>query len=99
VQKCRFTIELSSSIKANISKAILCPLCDSRLNIDYFSEDDPIRAWWDEAIIKADLTGGNGRFSSMTNAASRCPVADVQFYSQVCDFIRLRDLPASNCQC
>lgn len=43
-------------------EAILCPLCDARLNIDYFSEDDPIRAWWDEAIIKADLTGGNGRF-------------------------------------
>src|SRR5262245_59028490 len=43
-------------------EAIICPLCGSRLNIDYFSEDDPIRAWWDEAIIKADLTAGKGRF-------------------------------------
>jgi hypothetical protein len=43
-------------------EAVICPLCDSRLEVDYFSEDDPIRAWWDNAMIEADLTRGAGTF-------------------------------------
>src|SRR5262249_43389135 len=43
-------------------EAVICPLCEARSNIDYLSEDDPVRAWWDEAIIKADLNAGKATF-------------------------------------
>src|SRR5215470_12935697 len=64
-------------------EAIICPLCGSRLNIDYFSENDPIRAWWDEAIIKADENAGKGTFKldDQCNLAMLCCQGRAQFTS------------------
>ena len=62
-------------------EAIICPSCAARLVIDYFNEDDPIREWWDQANLEADVHHGEDVFELNPGAGCRMPCcqAEVKF--------------------
>lgn len=62
-------------------EAIICPSCKKRLELDHFSEDDPIGAWWQQANIEADVHRGEDIFELNSDATSRMPCcqAEVKF--------------------
>jgi len=54
-------------------EAILCPSCGRRLEIDYFSEMDPIGEWWRQANIEADVHRGEDVFELNPDAVCCMP--------------------------
>jgi hypothetical protein len=54
-------------------EAILCPSCKHKLILNFFSEDDPVRVWWEQVNLDADLTNGEDVFELNQDAVCRMP--------------------------
>jgi len=54
-------------------EAILCPSCGKRLELNHFSELDPIYEWWDQANIEADVHRGEDIFELNPDAICEMP--------------------------
>lgn len=59
-------------------EAIICPSCKKRLEIDHFSEDDPIDKWWHKANDEADVHHGKAVFELNPGATCRMPCCQAQ---------------------
>jgi hypothetical protein len=54
-------------------EAIVCPCCKHRLEIDHFSENDPIGEWWQQANVEADVHRGKDVFELNPDAVCQMP--------------------------
>ena len=59
-------------------EAIVCPCCKKRLEIDHFSDDDPIGEWWQQANIEADVHRGEDIFELNPEASCQMPCCQAQ---------------------
>jgi len=59
-------------------EAIVCPSCRQRLEIDHFSENDPISEWWQQTNIEADVHRGEDIFELNPDAVCRMPCCKAQ---------------------
>ena len=69
-------------------EAIICPSCTRRLEIDHFSEDDPIGEWWRQASDAADVHHGDDIFELNPEATCQMPCcqARVKFIDLMFDW-------------
>jgi hypothetical protein len=54
-------------------EAIICPSCATRLELNYFVDDDPVRIWWDQVNLDADVHHGEDVFELNPDAICRMP--------------------------